>query len=122
MKKLRITINGKSYDVDVEILGEPTQSDPAPARPQAASAAAAAPKPTAPAAAGSGDVTSPLAGLVVAVEVKIGETVSADQKLVTLEAMKMNTVVSAGEGGTVKAIHVKQGDAVEEGQALVTLG
>lgn len=130
MKKLRITINGKTYDVDVEILSEEgTHAAAEPARRPAPRAAAAAPAPAAapaaapaPAAAGGeGDVPSPLAGLVVSVDVKVGDTVSEGQKLVTLEAMKMNTIVSASTGGTVKAIHVGQGDAVEEGQSLLSL-
>lgn len=131
MKKLRITINGKTYDVDVEILSEegtPATAEPArraAPRPSAAAtpapAAAPAPAPAPAAGGGAGDVPSPLAGLVVSVDVKVGDTVTEGQKLVTLEAMKMNTIVSASTGGTVKAIHVGQGDAVEEGQSLLSL-
>lgn len=39
----------------------------------------------------------------------------------TLEAMKMNTIVSAPAGGTVKAINVSAGDQVEEGQGLLVI-
>ena len=62
---------------------------------------------------------SPLAAVVVSIDVNIGDTVEEGQKLITLEAMKMNTIVAAPAAGTVQAIHVKAGEGVEEGQALI---
>lgn len=129
MKQLRITIEGKTYDVQVEILGEehhPVQPLVGnPVRPAAVAAPAAMPAPAAPkpapAAAGAGDVASPLAAVVVSVDVAVGQTVAAGDKVVTLEAMKMNTVVACPHAGTVRSISVKQGDAVEEGQVLVVV-
>ncbi|GAB4174645.1 MAG: biotin/lipoyl-binding protein [Terrimicrobiaceae bacterium] len=128
MKKLRVTVNGKSYDVTVEDLestASPTQAaSPVPAR-VASSVAPPAPSQAAPQApppaASAGDVLSPLAGRVVAVNCSVGATVETGATLITLEAMKMNTFVSAASAGTVKAIYVKEGDAVEEGQALVSM-
>jgi biotin carboxyl carrier protein len=64
-------------------------------------------------------VGSPLAAVVVSIDVNVGDAVEEGQKLVTLEAMKMNTIVVAPAAGTVKAILAKPGDGVEEGQALV---
>ena len=75
----------------------------------------------APAATGGASVTSPLAAMVVSIDVAIGDVVEAGQTVITLEAMKMNTIVSAPSAGTVSAIHVSASDAVEEGQAMVTL-
>jgi len=132
MKQLRITIEGKTYEVDVEILGEENEpvkrSAPARSRPAAAAApVAAAPAPAAaPAAAssgpaGPGDVPSPLSGKVVSVDVKIGDTVNEGDQVITLEAMKMNTIVNAPTSGTVSAIHVEAGQSVDEGGALLTL-
>jgi biotin carboxyl carrier protein len=125
-KQFRITLNGKSYDVVAEVIGEEEVSA-APAAPRAtraaapaAAPAAAAPK-AAPAAAGAGTVPSPLAGKVVSVDCALGDRVSAGQKIMTLEAMKMNTIVSAPAGGTVKAINVSAGDQVEEGQGLLVI-
>lgn len=131
MKQLRITIEGKTYDVQVDILGE--DSTPAvqplvgnPVRAASVAAPAAPPpapkKPAAPAAAsGDGAVHSPLAAVVVSIDVAIGASVNEGDKLVTLEAMKMNTVVAAPHAGTVKSIAVKQGDAVEEGQVILVV-
>jgi glutaconyl-CoA/methylmalonyl-CoA decarboxylase subunit gamma len=130
-KKLRITVEGKAYDVSVEILeGGVSASAPvaAPA-PVAAAAVAAAPAPAAapkpaaaPIAAGAGVVTSPLAGKIDSVDVKVGQAVTEGQNVVTLEAMKMKTSVTAHVSGTVTAIGVNPGDSVEEGKGLITIG
>jgi len=126
-KKLRITVEGKAYEVTVEVLGDGSvqSSAPAPVVSAAAAAPAAAPTPPpapAPVAAGAGDVPSPLAGKVVSVDVKVGDTVTQGQNVVTLEAMKMNTYVTAPAAGTVKSILVNAGDSVEEGQGLISIG
>lgn len=132
MKTLRITIEGQTYEVTVEDTSSysahvPT-SAPAPVQPAPAPAPVAVARPApapvaapAPAAAGEGDVVSPLAAVVVEVNVAAGQKVAAGDKLITLEAMKMNTFVNAPAAGTVGAVHVKAGDAVEEGQALVKI-
>lgn len=128
IKKLRVTVDGKAYEVAVEILDEPASAAPAPlARTTPASvsvsapvAPVAAPKAAA-AAAGPGAVPSPLAGKVVSIDVKPGQAVAEGAQLLTLEAMKMNTFVYAPKAGTVGAINVNPGDAVEEGAALLTL-
>jgi biotin carboxyl carrier protein len=78
---------------------------------------------TAPAAAavGPGDVPSPLAGRVTALNVEAGQDVNEGDHLLTLEAMKMNTFVMAPRAGKVREVKVSVGSAVDEGQALVTL-
>ena len=127
MKKLRVTVDGKAYDVLVEILDE--GGAPAPARPAGQpthieSAHVSAPPVTAPAGGGNtapGDVPSPLAGKVVSIDVQPGQTIEAGAQLLTLEAMKMNTYVFAPAAGTVKEILVAPGDAVAEGQVLVKI-
>ena len=123
-KQFRITLNGKTYDVVAEVLGEEGgEPGPAPARParSAPAAAAPAPAPVAPAPAGGGAIPSPLAGKVVSIDAALGAQVQPGQRIMTLEAMKMNTVVNTPHGGTVKAVHVAPGDSVEEGQALLTI-
>jgi biotin carboxyl carrier protein len=127
-KQFRITLNGKSYDVVAEVIGGDDGAQAAPAatgtRPaRSASAVAVTPEaaPRAAPAGGSGDIPSPLAGKVVSIDVAVGAQVQPGQKVLTLEAMKMNTVVSAPAGGTVKAILVSAGDPVEEGQPLLTI-
>jgi biotin carboxyl carrier protein len=125
MKKLRVTVDGKSYDVLVEVLDEPAPHEP---RQAAWSAPVASVHVDSPSAGGSsekaapGVVPSPLAGKVVSIEVQPGQHVEAKQQLLTLEAMKMNTYVFAPHAGTIEAILVKPGDAVEEGHGLVRIG
>lgn len=137
MKKLRITVDGKVFDVSVELLDQvsSTTAAPAPApvaapapaasAPVAASAPAPAPAPApvpAPAAAGAGDVPSPLAGKVVSLDVAAGASVKAGDQILTLEAMKMNTIIYAPASGTLTAFCVNPGDTVQEGQALAKIG
>ncbi|MEI6673628.1 MAG: biotin/lipoyl-containing protein [Verrucomicrobiota bacterium] len=126
MKQLRITVEGKAYDVTVERLDAPESATPmpAPAPVRAVSAAAAPvamPKAAPKAVAAPGDVHSPLAGIVKAVDAKVGAVVKAGDPVITLEAMKMYTSINAPTDGTITAIHVNPGDAVDEGQALYTL-
>jgi pyruvate carboxylase subunit B len=78
----------------------------------AASAAAAGPAP----------LVAPMPGLVVRVNVEVGDTVQAGQGLVVMEAMKMENELRATTGGTVTAIRVVPGTAVEKGAVLVELG
>jgi biotin carboxyl carrier protein len=132
MKKLRVTVEGKAYEVLVEILDEgqqvaaPVASAPVSTPVSSASVSApavSAPKPAAkaPAAGGSGDVTSPLAGKLVSVDVKQGQSVTEGQQVATIEAMKMNTYIYAPKAGTIAAICANAGDAVEEGSVLVRI-
>lgn len=134
MKKLRITVEGKVYEVEVEVLGSSNAAPAAPAAvapatPALVAAAPVAPAPApapkaaapAPVAAGAGDVVCPLAATVVAVNVKEGQTVKAGDLLVTLEAMKMSTPINSDRAGTVSKIYVAAGQSVQEGQPLVAI-
>lgn len=125
MKKLRITVDGRVFDVTVEQADEAAPAAPVP-RAAAMAAAPAAPHvaspPPATITSAPGSVCSPLAGKVVSIDVKPGATVAVGAQLVTLEAMKMNTFVYADRAGTVTAIAAKPGDAVEEGAPLLTIG
>ncbi len=129
--KLRITVDGVSYDVDVEILdenggGQPAlSSSPAPlpqaqpaAQPARPAPAAAAPPVAVPEGDGS-DCRSPLSGSVLDVRVKPGDKVALNQVLMVLEAMKMEANIASPVAGTVKAVHAHAGDTVREGQVLV---
>jgi biotin carboxyl carrier protein len=70
---------------------------------------------------GLGDVVSPLAGTVVEVQVAAGDPVTQGQPVVILEAMKMNTTVTASRTGTVKSVAAQAGTSVAEGQVLLSI-
>jgi biotin carboxyl carrier protein len=130
--KLKITVHGVAYEVEVEVLdpGEGFAAGPLPSvRPSNAKVsggsthdpAPSAPGPASPAAAAGGSVTSPIAGTVVEVKCKPGDPVSEGQILLVVEAMKMNTSIAAPTAGRVKSVPVAAGDNVREGQILLEL-
>lgn len=123
IKKLRVTVDGRSYDVTVEMPDEPGPAAAAAAPPPLVPAAPAAPPPAPVAKAGAapGEVPSPLMGRVVAINVKPGQDVTQGQQLLTIETMKMNTFVLAPKTGKVAELLVSVGEAVEEGRVLARI-
>ena len=131
MKTLRITLEGKTYEVGVEVVNgsaapaqpvaAPVQAAPVVVAPAPVAAPAPAPVAAAPVAAGGHAVTSPMPGVVLKVRASVGQQVTQEQELLVLEAMKMESPIYAPSAGTVVAILVKEGDAVNEGQVLVQL-
>ncbi len=125
-KTLRISLEGKSYDVEVEVLDGNVAAPVAVNSVSSASAApapvSAAPTPVAAApVAGGTPVVSPMMGLVFKIKVHVGDTVTANQEVVVLEAMKMETPIYAPAAGTVTSISIKEQDSVSEGQVLMTI-
>lgn len=126
--KLRITLEGRTYEVDVEVVdgagatGAPeAQARPAPRQESAGETAqqGSAPAPASDTAAGENLLNSPIAGSVLQVNVKPGDTVTLNQVLLVMEAMKMETNIASPVAGKIKSVQVKQGDTVRQGQALV---
>lgn len=130
--KLNIAIDGKSYEVDVEV---PEQEMAPRAYPSyispAASTATVVPSlapPDAPKPNGGDSVSdeskvcrSPIAGVVIRVNCQEGQKLQPHDLLMVLEAMKMETNVTAPVAGKVKSIKVDPGDPVQGGQVLVEL-
>lgn len=113
--KLKITINGKCYEADVEILEEDEQAS-IPCYPPIPLAAA----PLAVGQCCSKDACiSPVMGLVIRVNVKHGQKVKEGEVVAVVESMKMENSLSAPRDGTVKTITVKAGDSVKIGQRLI---
>ncbi len=146
MKEYKLKINGNDYAVtvnevdgsmaEVEVNGTPFKVEfekpvkktaapvAKPMAPKATPAGAPEVKVTKPAAAGGAGqtVTSPLPGVILEVSVKVGDAVKRGQKVMVLEAMKMENIIEATADGTVTAIKVDKGDSVLEGAPLVIIG
>jgi methylmalonyl-CoA carboxyltransferase small subunit len=124
--KLRITIDGKTYDAEVEILEEeergPSFQSYSPVAPQYPPASvSASPGQTNGADNGADDKVcrSPVTGLVIKVNVEPGQQVQPNDLLLVLEAMKMETRVTATHARTVKNVNVTPGNPVRLHQALI---
>ena len=125
--KMRITVQGTSYDVEVDMVdGGVTTSAPVISRPAAAAptaAAVSAPSAPAPAAApsvgGAKAVNAPVGGTIISIAVKAGEKVAKGSELLVLEAMKMQTSIASPVDGVVKKVHVAAAEIVRDNQLLV---
>ena len=120
MKKFNITVEGKTYEVEVEEIGSTAA---AVSRPTPASAPAAAPvkKPTAPVRAGSNEVSAPMPGTILQIKVTEGQSVKAGDVLCILEAMKMENEIVTPSAGTVASVNVTKGQTVASGDVLITV-
>ena len=120
MKKFNITVEGKTYEVEVEEIGSTAA---AVSRPTPASAPAAAPvkKPAAPVRAGSNEVSAPMPGTILQIKVTEGQSVKAGDVLCILEAMKMENEIVSPRDGVIASVHVRKGDTVDSGTPMVSL-
>lgn len=129
--KYKVTLNGKTYEVEVEhgkavLLDEyealaPAPSVSAPSAPAVVSETPATPAP-APLNIASGEtVSAPMPGNIIRVDVKEGDKVTSGQVLVILEAMKMENEIVAPKDGTVAQVVTSKGAVVETGSPLVVI-
>ena len=119
--RVMFSVEGNKYDVTVEPkIGPATQQSSAPVGVSTPPAPLSKPRAAA-GKSGPGAVVAPIPGIVVAVPVKIGDTVTAGQTVVVLEAMKMENAIGAPSAGTVAEILVAVAGQVEQGQVLVRL-
>ena len=120
-----VQVNGQLYEVEIDksmqLIKTPklvrtpaipsTDATPATAR----TSSPAGPK-------GGGTIKSPLPGTILNVHVKVGDAVKMGQKLITLEAMKMENNIDADKEGVIMEIKASKGDAVMEGDVLIVIG
>jgi biotin carboxyl carrier protein len=149
MKNFKFKINGTDYNVDInevegqeiklDVNGTPyvvtvdkemraqkprttiVSSSPAPRVAAAAGDVQRASAPNPNSAAGGTKVTSPLPGTILDVFVNVGDQVKAGQRVVLLEAMKMENNIEADTDGTVTSVNVRKGDSVLEGDTLLVI-
>lgn len=122
MRKFRVSVNGNTYEVDVEeINGGSFESTAAPVvipQPVAAPAPKQEVKPVAPQ--GGVEVKSPMPGVVNRIVAPTGSVVKTGDPIIALEAMKMENDIAAPADGTV-TIMVKQGDSLETGALIAVI-
>lgn len=144
MKNFKFKINGNDYNVhisnvdgniaDLEVNGTPYKVEidrelkqtktPKLVRPEAVPSTDSHPsvaKTVSPGVATSGAVKSPLPGVILSLAVKVGDTVKVGQRLLVLEAMKMENNIDSDKEGRIAAVKVNQGDSVMEGDVLVVI-
>lgn len=145
MKKFNVTVNGKTYAVEVEEVGagqggfayQPVQQAPQPTpvpQPQAAPATQAtpaapaaqpqaAPAPKAPSGPVSGEtISAPMPGTILDIKVSEGQSVKEGDLLLILEAMKMENEIVSPKDGIINRIHTSKSSNVNTGDPLVTIG
>ena len=111
MKKYRVTVNGTVYEVELEELTGAVPAAPA----------APAPAPAAPAPAGGEQVTAPMPGTILSVNVAPGDAVKRGQVLMILEAMKMENEIMCPRDGKVASVSAAKGATVESGTLLCVI-
>lgn len=126
--KANIEVNGTPYTVELDMESVPTMQK---SQPKVVRVAAPAPKPApaaptsvpaaAPAASAGCVVKSPLPGTILDIFVNVGDSVKAGQRIVLLEAMKMENNIDADRDGVVKEIRVRRSDSVMEGDVLLVI-
>jgi methylmalonyl-CoA carboxyltransferase 1.3S subunit len=127
--KLQIGIDGKKYEVEVEVLEDdatprmpnfgPYPVVPVTVQSTLPSAASAQPQAADESAADDKLCRSPVAGVITKVNVAPGQAMQADELMVVLEAMKMETNITSAVAGKVKNVRVAQGDSVKVNQVVV---
>lgn len=113
LRKFNVNINGKDYYVEMEELENgvsPQQSNPS-----------TSPVPSAES--GKNEtITAPMPGNILKILVNVGDTVSYEQPLVVLEAMKMENELVAPIAGTISKIHITEGSAIDVGEPIISIG
>jgi biotin carboxyl carrier protein len=125
MRKFNIKVNGRSYEVEVEELigtaaegaSEPVQSASKKEEPVQNNA----PQPAASPSANATNVSAPMPGNIVSINVSVGDSVNEGDILLILEAMKMENEILSPKSGTITAIQTAVGTNVNTGDILVSI-
>jgi len=138
MRKFRINVNGKSYEVEVEEITSYTSSQPV-SSPALQAKVSEAPEVQQPASAsitktntdhsnkstagkaGSLKINAPMPGTILDIKVKVGDIVKKGQVVLILEAMKMENEIMAPKDGIISSIDTSTGTSVNSGDLLFTM-
>ncbi len=117
---VRVVVNGKEYDVVIESTGpEPVKSKTPAAPPVVKAAPVARPKPAAVVADSGNVIVAPMPGTILEVNVEPGTKVTVGQQVCTLEAMKMKNAIRSTKEGVIASVDVTAGQKVQHGEVLV---
>ncbi len=119
MKAYKVNVNGKVYEITLEVIDKDDIKAPAKEEPKAQAPAPAASAPVAPA--GAKTVNAPMPGNILKVNVTAGQSVKKGDVLMILEAMKMENEIMAPADAVVSSVSVSAGSTVEAGAVLCTL-
>ena len=131
MSKYRITLDGKTYEMEIErIDNEGIISKPVPISPSLEAVKQAVPQiqtvkasiQSSTSSVGDNTVKSPMPGTILRINVSAGDHMKKGQSILVLEAMKMENDIVAPKDGTITALYVNQGDTVQGGAALFEIG
>lgn len=120
-------VNGKKHVVQIDTINnltdamEAQSNTPTASLPSSPSSSPAPPHASSATPTKAGTVITPIPGQVISISVSIGEQVSTGQKLLVLEAMKLENSITATMDGTVSEILVAEGDVVNQSQPLIVL-
>lgn len=122
-KNASVSVNGTPYDVELEnAVAAPVQTPaPAASAPAAPSQSAPAPQAAPKASGASVEVKSPMEGNVIEICANVGDSVKSGEKIIIIEAMKMEVEISATQDGTLTGILVHKGDHLKENQPVATI-
>ncbi len=126
MKKYKITVNGKTYEVEVEEIGAqnfiPTQTANAPTSPEVTQQPKPQPQPKQKnsGTVGKQKITSPMPGTIMSINKKPGDKIQKGDVIMILEAMKMENEIIAPEDGVITSIDTSEGASVNTGDILAT--
>ena len=117
MRKFKVTVDGVSYEVEVEEIGGGVS---APVVTQSVAPVAKTATPVAQVSTNGAPVKAPMPGTILKLVSQNGATVKKGQPILVLEAMKMENDIVADHDGVLTYV-VKQGDSVESGAVLATI-
>lgn len=127
LRKFKIKLNGKEYEVEMEEIGAPQQQiisspvAPSQAEPVSSNVEAQTSAPQSNEPVEGQEVCAPMPGNILDVMVKVGDSVGENQNLLILEAMKMENNIVSPRSGIVAAVNVQKGENVDVGTVMIVI-